>query len=339
MLHRGIGTQPDWIAALDFLNEVKASISHWNSADVYETRILQEALIGLDFLDGKIDGDFGPKTRAALDSAIKVIGVSGPRPDQDNWYAYMLAEEFGNKGGWHSASSNESAMSKSISVQHYRKSTTRQISPVNPSSSYAQRDTDSNIYFNSKNVDSTLSPSELFRQRSESVHMIFAAKNLSEFQSFESISQGSAVAISDTLLVTNCHVISDNKFIVFLAEGIPHAARFVKGTQRKDACILKSDSLKLNPVKSFRSIEAMAVGEVVYAIGSPRGQENTLSQGLLSGKRKIKGISYLQTNASISSGSSGGGLFDQYGNLVGITTMMLKDSQALNFAIAIEEFR
>lgn len=75
-----------------------------------------------------------------------------------------------------------------------------------------------------------------------------------------------------------------------------------------------------------------------WAVGSPRGLEHTLGDGLISGLRSTKLGRYVQTSAPISPGSSGGGLFDEAGNLLGIRTFMLKESQALNFAIAAEDF-
>jgi len=66
--------------------------------------------------------------------------------------------------------------------------------------------------------------------------------------------------------------------------------------------------------------------------------EHTLGDGLISGLRSTKLGRYVQTSTPISPGSSGGGLFDEAGNLLGITTFMLKESQALNFAIAAEDF-
>ena len=80
------------------------------------------------------------------------------------------------------------------------------------------------------------------------------------------------------------------------------------------------------------------VGERVYTIGTPKGLELTLAEGIVSSKRAADGTRYVQTSAPISPGSSGGGLFDAQGNLIGITTFMLKDSQNLNFAIAAEEY-
>jgi hypothetical protein len=77
------------------------------------------------------------------------------------------------------------------------------------------------------------------------------------------------------------------------------------------------------------------VGEKVFAIGNPRALEVTLSEGLISGLRGewADGSHVVQTTAPISPGSSGGGLFDAEGRLVGITTFQRRDSQNLNFAL------
>jgi len=78
------------------------------------------------------------------------------------------------------------------------------------------------------------------------------------------------------------------------------------------------------------------VGERVYALGAPEGFDLTLSEGLISGLRRRGGTNVIQTTAPISHGSSGGGLFDLEGRLVGITTYYIEDGQSLNFAIAAE---
>ena len=75
----------------------------------------------------------------------------------------------------------------------------------------------------------------------------------------------------------------------------------------------------------------------MYAIGAPQGLELSLSEGLVSGLRKDGGTTYIQTTAAISKGSSGGGLFDAQGRLVGITTMYVEGAQALNFAVPAEQ--
>ena len=81
----------------------------------------------------------------------------------------------------------------------------------------------------------------------------------------------------------------------------------------------------------------MAVGQNVFAIGNPKGLELTMSAGLVSSlRRNAEGqLVLIQTSAAISGGSSGGGLFDDQGRLIGLTTIgsVSGDAQNLNFAI------
>jgi len=74
----------------------------------------------------------------------------------------------------------------------------------------------------------------------------------------------------------------------------------------------------------------------IFAIGAPKGLVLTLSEGIISGFREDKAGRYLQISAPISPGSSGGGLFDEQGRLIGMPTFYLADSQQLNFAVPVE---
>ena len=105
-----------------------------------------------------------------------------------------------------------------------------------------------------------------------------------------------------------------------------------------DRCILSVGRELLAPVAGIRRYDDLKVGEEVYTIGSPSGLENTLGQGIVSGLRRLDGQRLVQTTAQISPGSSGGGLFDKSGNLIGITTFKLQESEGLNFAIAAEDY-
>jgi S1-C subfamily serine protease len=82
--------------------------------------------------------------------------------------------------------------------------------------------------------------------------------------------------------------------------------------------------------------------EPMDTLGAPSGLDLTLTDGILSARREDEGVRYVQTTAPISPGSSGGGLFDVRGNLVGITTLSVVGqqhlNQSLNFAIAAEMF-
>jgi serine protease Do len=85
------------------------------------------------------------------------------------------------------------------------------------------------------------------------------------------------------------------------------------------------------------SSDALAVGEHVFAIGSPLGLERTVTEGILSTKtREFQGQLYLQTTAQINPGNSGGPLFNLTGEVVGITNMKITFGEGLGFAIPVE---
>jgi serine protease Do len=88
------------------------------------------------------------------------------------------------------------------------------------------------------------------------------------------------------------------------------------------------------------SADALAVGEGVFAVGSPLGLERTVTEGILSTKnRQMAGELYLQTTAQINPGNSGGPLFNLRGEVVGITNMKITFGEGLGFAIPIESVK
>jgi TPR repeat protein len=180
--------------------------------------------------------------------------------------------------------------------------------------------------------DKNLSPIELFSQSSPSVFKILA---INLIQKEQGVSQGSAVAISSRNVVTNCHVLDKMTSFGTKIDGQVILFKLFKKADKQDLCVLTSNA-NFPPVKSIRKFESLKVGEKVYAIGSPEGLENTLTEGLISGLRKDKGIRLIQTSAAISHGSSGGGLFDSTGQLIGITSSGIEGTN-LNFAISIDE--
>lgn len=151
-------------------------------------------------------------------------------------------------------------------------------------------------------------------------------------------SQGSAVAVSPSELVTNCHLIENPRQISIRQVGATLPARLKAADREGDRCILQVGNTLPTYVRSARSHAGVRVGEDVAAIGNPRGLETSLSRGIVGQKRSRGGLRLIQTDAAISSGSSGGGLFDRAGYLVGVTTFRIAEGQGLNFAIAIDEF-
>jgi TPR repeat protein len=175
-------------------------------------------------------------------------------------------------------------------------------------------------------------PVELYSRLSRSVMRLYALNRSSKDAG---ISQGSAVALTTHVAATNCHVIEKKEaYGARIAETVI-LFQLLGGDARRDVCVIQTDK-ELSPIETVRRYDDLKVGERVYAIGSPRGLENTLSEGLISGLRVSKGIKYIQITAPITHGSSGGGLFDERGRLIGITTLGA-NSGNLNFAVAIDE--
>lgn len=86
--------------------------------------------------------------------------------------------------------------------------------------------------------------------------------------------------------------------------------------------------------------DALAVGETVFAIGSPLGLERTVTEGIMSTTtRQMGGDLYLQTTAQINPGNSGGPLFNLRGEVVGVTNMKVSSGEGLGFAIPVERLK
>jgi serine protease Do len=118
--------------------------------------------------------------------------------------------------------------------------------------------------------------------------------------------------------------------------------RIVAMNKFQDLALLKIDE---KDAPKFASVplgdsDGLAVGERVFAIGSPLGLERTVTEGIVSTKtRQLMGELYLQTTTQINPGNSGGPLFNLRGEVVGVTNMKLAFGEGLGFAIPIEAVR
>jgi len=152
-------------------------------------------------------------------------------------------------------------------------------------------------------------------------------------------------------LITNFHVIEGETQIsveVYLQRNgqfermTYKQVRIVALNKFADLALLKVEDKDTPKFKSvaFGSADAMAVGERVFAIGSPLGLERTVTEGILSTKtRQMQGDLYLQTTAQINPGNSGGPLFNLGGEVVGVTNMKITFGEGLGFAIPSETVR
>lgn len=146
------------------------------------------------------------------------------------------------------------------------------------------------------------------------------------------------VAFDSQTIITNYHVmtsaytckISTNQDVSY------EVSKILCYSKEQDIAILQlAKDTGLRPL-TLGDSGAIKKGETVVAIGSPLGIKNTVSTGVLSGRLMEDGMDVLQFTAPISSGSSGGALFDNNGNVIGITYASYIDGQNLNLAIPIE---
>jgi S1-C subfamily serine protease len=151
---------------------------------------------------------------------------------------------------------------------------------------------------------------------------------------------GSGVVIAPDTVLTNCHVLAKAKRVSVRQDKEAHNAKLQYADVERDLCQLAVAGLGA-PAVPVGDSDKMAVGQHVYALGNPKGLELTLSDGLVSALRKDdKGnLVLIQTTAPISQGSSGGGLFDENGRLIGITSLLAREGQNLNFAYPINWLR
>jgi len=169
-------------------------------------------------------------------------------------------------------------------------------------------------------------PEQIFQQASQSVVVINAFD--SEGSPFN---QGGGVVTAREVVTTNCHVIEGAASLEVLHRQQAYAATAAAANEDRDLCQIKVPQLFAPRV--VLNTGRVRVGQRVYAIGAPEGLELTLTEGLISSVREFDGSQYIQTSAGISQGSSGGGLFDTEGRLIGITSFFVGEGPNLNFAL------
>ena len=155
-------------------------------------------------------------------------------------------------------------------------------------------------------------------------------------------SQGSGMIVGqDGLVITNLHVVRGSESIMaVLNDRREYEAEIVFQSERFDIALLKLAGASELPAVEFREANELAVGEPALAIGNPFGMGQVASSGIISGffNHGSKGI-FVQTDAPIHSGNSGGALTDSDGRVIGMVTKVALDDQGwrgIGFAIASE---
>ena len=174
-----------------------------------------------------------------------------------------------------------------------------------------------------------LTPDQVFDQVKDSIVVVKTLDAQGKVKG-----QGSGVLLPSGKIATNCHVVEGgDSYRVGRGQELVRATLLAKDAD-KDICLLEAKGITGKPAQLGKAA-GLKVGDPVYAVGAPAGLELSLSDGIVA---QLRGGSppMIQTTAAISLGSSGGGLFDGEGRLVGLTTLYLEGGQNLNFAMPVE---
>jgi serine protease Do len=141
------------------------------------------------------------------------------------------------------------------------------------------------------------------------------------------------------IVITNNHVIQGAEDILVRVDDEEYDAKVIGADPLSDIAVLKIQSKKkFTPVK-FGDSDQARIGDWVIAIGNPFGLGGTVTSGIISARNRSIGLSryedYIQTDASINQGNSGGPLFDMNGDVIGINTAILGQSGSIGIGFSI----
>lgn len=160
----------------------------------------------------------------------------------------------------------------------------------------------------------------------ESVFVIYSGNSL-----------GSGFAIGEDCIVTNAHVISDPQNTTLKTyNGEQYTATVIGMDERLDIAVLGVNETTFT-VLPLCKLDSVNIGDDIYAIGAPKSMDYTLTKGIISAKnRTVRGDSYIQIDAAINEGNSGGPLLNANGSVIGMNTLKMSDSEGIGLAIPIE---
>ena len=157
----------------------------------------------------------------------------------------------------------------------------------------------------------------------ESVFVIYSGNSL-----------GSGFAVGENCIVTNAHVIGNEENITVITYGgAEHKATDHGINVYEDIAVLIVEDAVF-PYLTIADTSAMKTGDDIYAIGAPKGMAYTLTKGGISAKERMIGNrAYIQIDAAINEGNSGGPLLNDAGQVLGMNTLKMSDTEGIGLAI------
>ena len=208
----------------------------------------------------------------------------------------------------------------------------------------SSKNLNSNNYNLTNATGSDLSMQEIIAKNENSAVAITTESVSTDTWARQYVTEGAGSGIvysEDGYIITNNHVIEGASTInVTFNDGKSYEASLVAADSQSDIAVLKIDADGLTPV-SFNDSDSLSVGDLAVVIGNPLGTlAGTATEGIVSGlEREItidgKSMTLIQVSASVNPGNSGGGVFDQQGNLIGLVVAKSSgsDVEGLGFAI------
>lgn len=143
---------------------------------------------------------------------------------------------------------------------------------------------------------------------------------------------GSGFSVRENIILTNAHVVGDDTTVtITMYDGTLVKGTVIKTNTKKDLALVKIDN-SIAPLNI--STDRITTGQEVYAIGAPKDMPYTMTKGIISTPdRKLGENTYIQIDASVNPGNSGGPLVDDNGNVIGIITLKASDAEGIGFAI------
>ena len=151
-------------------------------------------------------------------------------------------------------------------------------------------------------------------------------------------SLGSGFAVGENCIVTNAHVIADSDHVTIISYGGDELEAVILGiSEDEDIAVLVVDNITF-PYLPVADLASMKTGDDIYAIGAPKGMAYTLTKGSVSAKERIvRSKSYIQIDAAINEGNSGGPLLNDNGQVLGMNSLKMSDSEGIGLAIPISQ--
>lgn len=173
-------------------------------------------------------------------------------------------------------------------------------------------------------------PAELWRESVRSVFRVEATDAGGQ------TTRGSGVLVAPHTIVTSCHVVLNAHDIVLTSTAARQPAQLVRAHVERDLCLLDARGVDGTPV-ALGATGHQAVGRAITAVGFPGGGALSVSRGRIEGLYRYDGAGrVVQGSAAFGAGNSGGALFDEAGQLIGVLTFKARAGGPFHFAVPAE---